>query len=253
MIEAYIVFPSRFAMTLLALIAFLPGMRIIAPVTGHARHIEPDFAGRLDVTRSTSLTRMSPAQWKARLARVIKAGLPPVTFVVAVLAGHTVAPLVRTRVLGAMARKTISRQPHLPRRLHVTRAALNSGMAPPQRKTRARMVKPGRTPPDGAVTLSAVRPQTPMVRVIRLVAVYATRRRSVVSLAGVTRHAACCEMRALERKACIGVIEANLPPVLIGVTTAASNAQPASVWLVRPMTIDACARSLTKLATRDVA
>lgn len=237
MVEAHIFFPSRLAVALLALVALLASMRIVASVTGHACHIELHLARGLHVTRRTGLARMGATQRKARLACVIEASLPPITLVVAILAGHTVAPLVRTRVFVTMAREALGWQAHLARRLNVTRAALDSAMTPAKWKPGAGVIKPCRTPPDRAVTFSAIRAQTAAMRIIRLVAVHATRRRSVVALAGVTGHAARRQMRALQRKARVGVIKADLLPIFVGMTTAATNTQSTSVWLVRAVAI----------------
>lgn len=142
-IEPDVLFPRRITVALLASIALLTSMCVIVPMADHAGHIEPHFARRLYVACSAGLAPVRATQGKASFACVIETSLPPVPFVMAILAGHTIASLVRTGVLIMMAGQAIGRQSHLARRLHMAATALDGSVPPAKRKAGTRVIKPG--------------------------------------------------------------------------------------------------------------
>lgn len=142
-IEPDILFPRRITVAPLALIALLASMCVIVPMADHAGHIEPHFARRLYVACSASLSCMRTTQREVRLACVIETSLPPVPFVMAILASHTIASLVRTGVLITVAGHAIGRQSHLARRLHMAATALDGRVPPAKWKAGTRVIKPG--------------------------------------------------------------------------------------------------------------
>lgn len=105
-VEAHVFLPRYVAMALLALSPLLTGMGVVFAVTRNTGHIEAHFARRRDVARCARLPSVRAAQRKPSLAGVVKAGLPPIAFIVTILTSCAVAALMRPGVLVAMAGET---------------------------------------------------------------------------------------------------------------------------------------------------
>jgi hypothetical protein len=140
--------PAGVTVALFTLRAFLTGVRIIVTVTRYAGHGEVHLARRLNVTLLTGQAGMSAAQREVRLPGVIETGAPPIGLRMTLLASGTIAPLVRTLIVGAVTRQAIRRQAHLASGLYVARGALNGRVTPAQWKTCSAVVKALSVPID---------------------------------------------------------------------------------------------------------
>lgn len=115
------------------------------------------------------------------------------------------------------------------------------------------MIEPRNAPAYGAVALTAVRTQASTMRIVVLVTAHARGRRTVVALVGVTGCAPGRLVCALKRKACVGMVKANLAPTVVGMAAAATNTQPSTVRFVAPVAVHASARGFPEFAARRVA